>query len=561
MDNRNIRNGNIIRSDGYSDQPYIVKTDDGNWLLTVTTGSGHEGAGGQHVLSMRSSDKGKTWCDEIPVSPPTMPESSYSVMYKTYYGRVYCFYNFNADNLRQVAATDPPFRGGFCTRVDTQGHFVFRFSDDCGVTWSDRWYDIPMRTFEVDRLNPYKGEIKFFWNVGKPLELNDEVFVPLYKIREFGENFMRYSEGVLLHCDNINTERDPEKLNWETLPDGETGIRAPHEISVISEEHSFVPLSDGGVFCVFRTVSGSPWFSYSRDGCRSFSPPRPLTFHDGRKVKHPRAANFIWKCSNGRYLYWFHNHGGRGYEGRNPAWLCGAVEYDSPEGRVLRFGEPQPVLYDPDPSVRMSYPDLVEDDGEYYITETQKTVARIHHIDKALIESLWSESAFGSIPDITAAEGWENLIDSAGRLHLPLGNTFSLRFVFEVPEHSREPMVFSAYDGTDGLLLRQDESHNLELTIYRNGQSSVFVNNDSLLALPGHHVVTAAFDYGVGAVYFVTDGRFCDGGDESLPNSRQYGFIRFDADDKVMRGEPILLPGPDVVRAYVYVDRGLCMYD
>ena len=46
MDMRNIKNGYIIRSDGYSDQPYVVKTDDGHWLMTVTVGSGEEGVEG-----------------------------------------------------------------------------------------------------------------------------------------------------------------------------------------------------------------------------------------------------------------------------------------------------------------------------------------------------------------------------------------------------------------------------------------------------------------------------------------------------------------------------------
>ena len=46
----------------------------------------------------------------------------------------------------------------------------------------------------------------------------------------------------------------------------------------------------------------------------------PLTsvFANGRLMKHPRAANFAWKCENGKYLYWFHNHGGNWYEDRNP---------------------------------------------------------------------------------------------------------------------------------------------------------------------------------------------------------------------------------------------------
>ncbi len=43
---RNIRHGLRIPTETYSDQPYIVTTDDGAWLCVVTTGAGHEGQGG-----------------------------------------------------------------------------------------------------------------------------------------------------------------------------------------------------------------------------------------------------------------------------------------------------------------------------------------------------------------------------------------------------------------------------------------------------------------------------------------------------------------------------------
>ena len=59
-------------------------------------------------------------------------------------------------------------------------------------------------------------------------------------------------------------------------------------------------------------------------------------------MKHPRAANIAWNCSNGKFLYWFHNHGGRfvgelgaagkggrsPYDDRNPAWLMAGQEID-----------------------------------------------------------------------------------------------------------------------------------------------------------------------------------------------------------------------------------------
>ena len=37
-DPRHLNNGWVIPSEGYADQPYIVKTDDGAWLCVMTTG-------------------------------------------------------------------------------------------------------------------------------------------------------------------------------------------------------------------------------------------------------------------------------------------------------------------------------------------------------------------------------------------------------------------------------------------------------------------------------------------------------------------------------------------
>jgi len=126
-DPRNITAGWEIPSETYSDQPYIVRTDDGAWLCVITTGTGHEGQPGQHVVTMRSTDQGHTWAPPVAVEPELHPESSYAVLLKVPSGRIYCFYNHNTDNLRQVIADDPPFKGGFCTRVDSLGYFVFRY--------------------------------------------------------------------------------------------------------------------------------------------------------------------------------------------------------------------------------------------------------------------------------------------------------------------------------------------------------------------------------------------------------------------------------------------------
>src|ERR1051326_5503891 len=103
-DSRLITAGSIIPDEGYSDQPYIVKTNDGAWLCVITTGPGVEGAGGQHVVARRSTDQGKTWSAAVDIELSKGPESSYAVLLKIPSGRVYVFYNHNTDNIREVIA-------------------------------------------------------------------------------------------------------------------------------------------------------------------------------------------------------------------------------------------------------------------------------------------------------------------------------------------------------------------------------------------------------------------------------------------------------------------------
>jgi hypothetical protein len=412
-DPRHIANGWQIPTESYSDQPYIVRTDDGAWLCAVTTGPGEEGARGQHVITLRSADRGQTWSAPVPVEPGDDRENAYAVMLKVppllprhspldhlCRGRIYVFYNHNTDNVREVKRHDgkPPFE-----RVDSLGHFVFKYSDDHGRSWSPQRYDIPLRAFACDRDNVYGGALKFFWNVGRSFIHEGSACVPLIKVGQMGEGFFAQSEGALLRSENLLQVSDPAEATWQTLPEGDVGLRTPPGGGPISEEQSYCLLSDGSIHCVYRSIDGHPVQSYSRDGGRTWSAPRYMRFADGRAIKHPRAANFAWRCENGRFLYWFHNHGGKGYEDRNPVWLSGGIEVDTPRGREIAWSQPEIALYDDDPLIRISYPDLVEDDGKYYLTETQKHVARVHELDRALLEGMWA--SLDALPRSSATPG------------------------------------------------------------------------------------------------------------------------------------------------------------
>lgn len=549
VDWRNLRVGLEIPSQNYSDQPYIVKTSDGAWLCAMTTGLGYEGEAGQHVVTMRSADRGRTWSEPVPVEPPDGREASYAVMLAVpapypNAGRVYIFYNHNTDNVREAIADPDVYPGGICRRVDSLGHFVFKVSDDNGRRWSLQRYDIPVRTLDIDRQNPYGGTLKFFWNVAKPFIHDGAVYCTLHKVGGFGKGFFVRSEGVLLRSDNLLTAPDPAKARWITLPDGDVGLRAPPGGGPIAEEHSCVSLSDGTLFCVYRTIDGHPCHAYSHDDGHTWNIDDARYAPGKRRIKNPRAANFVWKCENGRYLYWFHNNGTTWYNNgptagnRNVAWLSAGREVD---GR-LHWSEPEIVLYSDAPLRGPSYPDFIEDGGHSFISATQKTEARVVEVDPTLLNALWAQheastvtraglvlewgqQALGARPTIPAPE-LPPLSGSRGRdraLSLYERGGFSLDLWVRFDTLTAGQILLDGRDTTGkGIVLATTDQRALRLDLC-DGWAAAFWSCDPGVLEPNRlqHLV-AIVDGGPKVISFVVDGVLCDGG-----MHRPFGWGRF----------------------------------
>lgn len=545
---RNIASGWTIPDKEYADQPYIVKCDDGAWLCVITTSDGHEGATSQHIVATRSTDFGRTWSPLIAIEKVGPPESSYVTALKTPSGRIYVFYNYNRDDLREIPRID----GKMEKRVDTLGYFVFKYSDDHGLTWSAARTEIPVRETAIDRENITGGKVRFFWHVGRPLIHRGAAYVTLHKVGNFGPTFISRSEGVFLRSANLLTERDPAKIRWETLPDGDIGLR-PHT-GDIGEEHSIVALSDGSLFTVYRTAADHPTHAYSRDEGRTWTAPAPMTYGPGaRKVKHTRAANFVWPAGDGRFLYWFHNHGGFTYHNqRNPAWIAAGREVDTPAGKVIAWSEPEILLYDDDPAVRMSYPDLIEDAGRSFVTQTQKTVARVHEIPAEFLDLLWRQDRIAEVArrGLVFESGSEPIRAprSAPRPTLPMlvsptdeGGGFTLDFWVRFDELTPGQTLAEARDANgNGLALTTTDRGTLQLSLrgpFGPRQRSEFaaaVIEDFGIAEaawdcdPGRlkagqwHHVSVIVDGGPKIIAFIIDGELHDGGDR-----RQFGWARF----------------------------------
>jgi hypothetical protein len=533
-DIRNIKLGVEIPSEGYCDQPYIVIHPNRTWVAVLTTGKEEEGSHGQHVISIRSTNQGKTWSNPVDIEPSSGPEASWALPFCIPNGRIYVFYTYNADNMREVRANTSEASN----RVDTLGRFAYRFSDDGGKTWSSDRYYVPLRSMAIDRENAYGGDVQFFWGVGKPILHHNRMYLGFSKVGILGETFIEKSEACFLSSPNILTESNPHRITWEVFPEGDYGLRAPK--GPIAEESSIAGLSDGSLFATYRTIDGFPCHAYSRDGGKTWTDHEYMTYGPGqRTIKNPRAANFVWKASNGNFLYWFHNHGGKTYDSRNPAWICGGIERD---GNIY-WSQPEILLYDDQLGNRMSYPDLVEDQGTFYITETQKSIARVHQLDPQLIQGLWDQftNTTTTTDQLALHCDGDQCMDNAP-VSLPtlpvLSNREGFTLEFWVHFHTMKAyqILFDSRDENGkGILVYLNDRKQLALQLTGTlsdapgglvegcGLHTACWDTDHGCIQPGqdHHLVWIV-DGGPHIISVLVDGLLCDGG-----STRPYGWSRF----------------------------------
>lgn len=567
---RHLENGiQIPLPSGYLDQPYFVRADDGALVLVCTNCPSHEGEPGQNVVCIRSEDDGASWTPPVPLEPPGGVEASYAVILKTSTGRIYVFYNHNTDNIREVPCDRDAAPDGVCRRVDSLGHFVFKFSDDHGRTWTRERFEVPVREFAIDRENSSQGRIRYFWTVGKAFWHRGRAYVPLHKVGGFGKDFFTRSEGCLICITNLDTESDPAKLDFLTYPEGDVGIRAPAGAGPVGEEHSFTVLSDGSLFTVFRTIAGAPACAYSRDDGRSWSESDFLRYPDGRVVKNPRAANFIWRLSGGRYLYWFHNHSGRNYADRNPVWCLFAREVEGPDGCVLEFSQPEVLLYTDDITCRMSYPDTLElPCGDVLLTETEKHVARMHRLPAEFLRRAGFHWSDPPLPDEASCLLEDEGEVSAGRRERALElrpfwdrngsweavSQGDLRAGFSLDlQLDRHTPAGALLDNRDrhgrGFALSMGTDRRLRVILAdKRGESHW--KFDTLLPMGEEHFVCVTVDGGPKIITGIFNGLFDDGGE------RQFGFGLFHPNLEGLNGRGVLAISSHVRRVAVY-DRPL----
>ena len=191
----------------------------------------------------------------------------------------------------------------------------------------------------------------------------------------------------------------------------------------------------------------------------------------------------------------------------------------------------------------MSYPDLIEDKGRYYLSETQKFIARVHEVDPALFQGMWNSFEAKGIaeedlildlseesgikttgipaPELPHFNERENTGHGYGTRDLRQGFTLDVSFALESLDPG-QVLIENRRDDGKGCCLQTTNNGTIEIVLNDGRTENRWdCDPDCLEAGKSHHL-TVIVDGGPKIISFVVDGKFCDGGEY-----RQFGWGRF----------------------------------
>ena len=308
---RALTSGALMLADNYLDQPYCVVGNaasprPGRIICGITRNSLPEGSAGEHMEMLFSDDpSGAAWSAPVRLEPASGPggglTNAYGVIAQSTSGRIYVIYNRNSDNVSHVPNSTARIRD------DSLGHFVMRWSDDGGESWSPTFLEVPFRATAIDRNNTWRGAVKMMWSVDQiKFDSAGRSWHGFTKIGRFP--YTPPEESFFLSS-NLQSAATPADVVWSLFPAGDTGVAAPSPAMTWEEAH-VVPLLSGGFFSVCRTAVGYLAASKTADptGATNWTPGSFATFWSAL----PAAAGALLKNSQGPVtLKRFDEFGGR----------------------------------------------------------------------------------------------------------------------------------------------------------------------------------------------------------------------------------------------------------
>ena len=387
---------------------------------------------------------------------------------------------------------------------------------------------------------------------------------------------------------NMLTAADAADITWELLPEGDVGItppggHRPNEPNL--EEAHVLPLTGVGApgfYIAGRSTLGWLVASSTADATarQGWSPAAFAQYYDpatssggdlaplrtsttafgGARagVKNPRGPVTLKRFDGpsgaapgrGAYLLLFFNNNAKSYLSRNPYWLAAGHEVPGTAGAppTVLFSQPEIALYDGnDHTDRPGYPDFIahstnttaagQGDWDVYITETQKTAARIHKVDRALLRGLFGQRTVRTAAEGAAASLGPGGVGPQGSIPTPAFPAFDhgpgaagLGFAFSLVLHghhlskpgqaivSSEPAATATATtaAAGGVALVTGPAAGGQVTLrFGDGARSFNISTDAacsaVLGTTGAHFLGAVADGGPQIATLMVDGVLCDG--------------------------------------------------
>ncbi len=350
--------------DGDNEHFLVFESSKWDGLLAIWTQSSCEGHGDNHIMFSRSDTSQTQW--EKPRRIAGKQEDGAGVQVSWAFpvvsrgGRIYVFavHEIPHDKLQGYDAA----------QKQSSGNIVCLYSDDCGDTWSPIMDIQPVPRTCYDHENPL---IPPAWIVFQP-PIRDRYgrFFAGYTRWSNASRFVKHSNAWVnddSHCfflrfENIDEDPAPQDIRITWLPEDSRGICVPNPVEPqmeTAQEPAVALLPDGRLFCVMRTMTGSPYYVVSADDGCTWSSPEPLRYRDGgERILHPMSPCPLYRMDEKNYLFLFHNNDGNrlwfhqsdlywmaNYANylRNPMYIS-IAQFAPNDRQPLRFGEPVEFL-------------------------------------------------------------------------------------------------------------------------------------------------------------------------------------------------------------------------
>jgi hypothetical protein len=185
----------------------------------------------------------------------------------------------------------------------------------------------------------------------------------------------------------------------------------------------------------------------------------------------------------------------------------------------------------------------------------QKTIARVHELDPALLDALWAQqearalTAKGLVMNLEGPAGgathtMPRLPDLRGAPSGCGGFSFEVRARLDDLSGGRILFDTRRADGA-GVVLATTDNGSVKITLGDGRDESGWECDPGILVAGRWHHIVVIVDGGPKIVTFVVDGGLCDGGDH-----RQFGWGRFHPEmgDVTGAGRLQIAPGPEDAR-------------